>query len=112
MAKKSPDPVDRHVGARIRMRRLMLKFLRRNSVMRLDLLSNKFRNMRRGPIALARADFNISQVSYKCRYLSFSKGHLSIGAKGRRFWTRLLPNMSLHFYLRPMVCISFAHLRG
>ena len=24
--KKSPDPVDRHVGARIRMRRLMLKF--------------------------------------------------------------------------------------
>jgi transcriptional regulator with XRE-family HTH domain len=26
MAKKSPDPVDRHVGARIRMRRLMLKF--------------------------------------------------------------------------------------
>jgi len=26
MAKKSPDPVDRHVGARIRMRRLMLTF--------------------------------------------------------------------------------------
>ena len=26
MTKKSPDPVDRHVGARIRMRRLMLKF--------------------------------------------------------------------------------------
>jgi transcriptional regulator with XRE-family HTH domain len=26
MAKKSPDSVDRHVGARIRMRRLMLKF--------------------------------------------------------------------------------------
>src|SRR3954453_18738157 len=26
MDKKSPDPVDRHVGARIRMRRLMLKF--------------------------------------------------------------------------------------
>ena len=26
MAKRSPDPVDRHVGARIRMRRLMLKF--------------------------------------------------------------------------------------
>ena len=26
MAKKSPNPVDRHVGARIRMRRLMLKF--------------------------------------------------------------------------------------
>lgn len=25
MARKSPDPVDRHVGARIRMRRLMLK---------------------------------------------------------------------------------------
>ena len=25
MAKRSPDPVDRHVGARIRMRRLMLK---------------------------------------------------------------------------------------
>ena len=25
MGKKSPDPVDRHVGARIRMRRLMLK---------------------------------------------------------------------------------------
>ena len=26
MARKSPDPVDRHVGARIKMRRVMLKF--------------------------------------------------------------------------------------
>ena len=34
IAKKAPNPIDKHVGARVRMRRMMLSMSRKNSATR------------------------------------------------------------------------------
>ena len=112
MAKKSPDPVDRHVGARIRMRRLMLTFSQTKLADTLGLTFQQVQKYEKGVnrVGAGRLQHIASLLQVPVSF--FFEGAPINGVRMRRIWTRLLPNMSQHFYLRPMVCNSFAHLRG
>jgi len=57
--KKSPNPVDRHVGARVRMRRMMLSMSQEKLGDALALRSSRSRSTRRAPTELVRAACNI-----------------------------------------------------
>ena len=83
MPGKAPNLVDRHVGSRVRMRRIMLGMSqRKNSAKVWASHSSRFRNTKKAPTASAPAAFNRSSEILQIPVSFLFEG--SPGGIGRR----------------------------
>ena len=73
MVKKAPNPVDNHVGGRVKMRRMMLDMSQEKLGDALGLHSDRYRNMRMEQIASAQAACSTFRISWECPCLSSLK---------------------------------------
>ena len=66
--KKAPNPTDRHVGSRVRMRRIMLAMSQEKLGAALRITFQQVQKYERGaPTALGRAGCSKSPVSFRCQ---------------------------------------------
>ena len=75
LAKKAPNPTDKHVGSRVRMRRMMLGMSQEKLGDALGLTFQQVQNTRRAPTGLVPAGCNKSHKSSRSRCRSFLKAH-------------------------------------
>src|ERR1035437_4199241 len=73
LAKKKPNPIDQHVGAHVRMRRLMLSMGQEKIANAIGVTFRPGRNMKRAPTEWDRVACSKLPTSCKCPSLSFSK---------------------------------------
>ena len=66
-ATKAPNPIDRHVGSRVRMRRMMLAMSQEKLGDALGLTFQQVQNTKRGRIASGPADCSKSLKSFRYR---------------------------------------------
>jgi len=65
--KKAPNPTDRHVGSRVRMRRIMLAMSQEKLGAALGLTCQQGRNTREAPTASGRAGCSKCPISCRCQ---------------------------------------------
>jgi len=96
VVKRIANPVDKHVGSRIRMRRLMLGMSQEKLGNGLGLTFNRCRNMRKERTASARAACSTSRSFCRSHCRSFSKAHRT--CRGAQWnWTGAFTGLRFQF---------------
>ena len=90
MPKNAINPTDKHVGSRLRMRRLMLDMSQTDIANALGLTFQRFRNTRRDPTGSAQAGCNTSPKSFRYRFRFSSRARRQRPASRKRLRGRLM----------------------